>query len=446
MRLVFGIRLKLGPMQQNLPPDAARALIFEHIAPFRLGQPRASESVPLRQALSRILAHDVASPLDLPPFDNSAVDGYAVRAADLDTSTQSSPLALLCSRTIAAARTLDASPLEPSQCARIMTGAPVPAGANAIVMREDVDESDSSRILFAASTCSGQNIRLHGEDIKRGDVAVQAGTRLRASEIALLAACGLGEVEVAPRPRVAIIVTGDELAEPGQALEPGQIYNSNAASLEALCQECGAQVVRVARASDDARGLASLMLEAGRDCDVLLTSGGVSQGDFDPVRDVLLGAGELPRIARPWFWKAAIKPGRPILFATLDGEQSGDLASRRVPIFALPGNPVSVAVTFELFVRPVLLRMQGASSERRVVHASVDRKGSSPAGKTEFVRAQVNPDTSSGASGNLWRAQITGAQGSGRLTTMARANALLVIPPGTTSYEAGEMFEARLLD
>lgn len=436
-------------MQQNLPPQAARALILGHIAPFNASRPGSTEVMPLRRALGRVSARDIASPLDLPPFDNSAVDGYALRASDISQVTPDSPLALPCSRTIAAARTHNEAPIEPGHCARIMTGAPIPAGADAVVMREDVDENDDACIGFSASTCEGHSIRPRGEDIGRGEIAVQSGTRLRASEIALLAACGLAEVEVATMPRVAIIVTGDELAEPGQPLQPGQIYNSNAPALEALCRECGAQVVRIERAGDDALELARLMLEAGRGCDVLLTSGGVSAGDFDPVRDVLLGVPGLPRIARAWFWKASIKPGRPILFATLDGEASGKLAQTRVPIFALPGNPVSVAVTFELFVRPALLQMQGlrgATGERRTVSARVDRGGRSPEGKTEYVRAFVSQDEGQTVRPNTWKAQVTGAQGSGRLTTMARANALLVIPPQVARYSEGDVFEARLLD
>jgi len=463
-------------MQQNLPPAQARALIFEQLKP--LSSARLTEAVPLQQALGRILARDAAAPLDLPPFDNSAMDGYALRCGDIGGARTDAPLALRCEHTIAAApaSALDQASVEAGRCVRIMTGAPLPAGADAIVMREDVDESDAARILFFGPARVGQSIRRRGEDIERGELAVSGGTRLRAAEVALLAACGLPSVEVSCRPRVAIIVTGDELVEPGQPLAAGQIYNSNAFALAALCQECGAQVVRQERAGDDARQLARLLLDCARECDVVLTSGGVSAGDFDPVRDVLLGTEALPRIARPHFWKAAIKPGKPILFATMprfgSGEGAGDEEPGRVPIFALPGNPVSVAVTFELFVRPALLWMQGArDGERRAVRAEVDCAGHSPQGKTEYVRALVtntlasntlasntlasntlasntgvSKGAGSGSGSNRWRAQVSGAQGSGRLSTLARANALLVIPPQTTRYEAGDEFEARLLE
>ncbi len=433
-----------GWMQQNLTPEQALALIFEHLASS--SSPHSTEAVPLQEALGRVLARDVASPLDLPSFDNSAMDGYALRSVDLSEASAKSPLALTCAQTIAAAPASTQERIPAGQCARIMTGAPLPPGANAVVMREDVDESDAERILFFAGAREGQSIRRRGEDIKRGEVAVAGGTKLRASEIALLAACGMPSVEVSRRPRVAIIVTGDELVQPGQPLQPGQIYNSNAFALSALCQESGAQVVRREQASDDPHQLARLMLLCARECDVLLTSGGVSAGDFDPVRDVLLGAQGLPRIAQPHFWKAAIKPGKPILFASLQNssarEEEENLIS--VPIFALPGNPVSVAVCFELFVRPALLWMQGArGGHRRSVVASVDCDGRSPENKTEFVRALVSRIE---GSSNEWQAQVSGAQGSGRLTTMTRANALLVIGPDITRYHAGDKFEARLLD
>jgi molybdopterin molybdotransferase len=422
-------------MEQNISPDRARAIILEQV------RATGEESVGLRGACGRVLARDVAAPLDLPPFDNSAMDGYAVRRADLHSATPDSPLRLSCAQVLAAAPTETRNTPAPGECARIMTGAPVPPWADAVVAREDVDESLPGSAAFTSGAPLGQHIRRRGEDIARGEIAVHAGRRLSAAEVALLAACGQAQVDVARRPRVAILATGDELAAPGQVLAPGQIYNSNAFALAALAEECGAAVLRFEHVRDDASGFANRLREAAHECDAIITSGGVSAGDFDVVRDVLLAPGNSNSDIRARFWKVAIKPGKPLLFATIRAEESRT-KSRDVPIFALPGNPVSVAVTFEEFARPALLAMQGdLNSRRTVLRAGVDRDGRSPADKTEYVRAHVEADGDGGG----WLARITGAQGSGRLTTMARANALLVIPAGVARYQAGDEFEARML-
>ena len=424
-------------MQQNVSPGQALALVLENT------RATGAEEVPTEEALGRTLARDVVAAFDLPPFDPSAMDGYALRAADLRHASPQTPARLLCTRTLAAgAHALADEDVGPGECVRIMTGAPVPRGADAVVMREEAsveaDRGEAERgresIIFRAPCEEGQNIRRRGEDIRAGEIAVEAGTRLRAAEIGLVAACGEATVSVSRRPRVALVVTGDELLSPGQERGEGQIYDSNGYTLRALVEECGARVTFFARTGDEPEAFARGLREAARGCDAVVTSGGVSAGDFDPVRDVL------PTLARAHFWKVAIKPAKPVMFATMGGNGGGE--PQPVPVFALPGNPVSVAVAFELFVRPALLQMQGRKQTQRVrLLARVEGSGRSPGDKQEYVRAQVASDGSGG-----WVARVSGSQSSGRLSSLARANALLVVPVGVASYQSGQEFEAIMTD
>ncbi len=401
-------------------PDEALQIILENI------QTLTARTIPHADALGQTLARDIRSELDLPPFDNSAMDGYALRAADVQAASENSPVTLRVVQTIAAG---DFSQVEvtPGACAKIMTGAPIPPGADAVIMREDTHENAES-VAILASARPGQNIRRAGDDVRRGETVLRAGSVVRAAEWGMLASLNQAQVEVFSRPRVTILTTGDELVSPGEPLKPGQIRDSNSFTLSALVQAAGAEA-GLMHVGDDTGEFEKALREAALCSDAIVTSGGVSMGDFDPVRDVLLAQ------ATVHFWKIAMKPGKPVMFAGWKSD------GRTVPVFGLPGNPVSVMVTFEQFVRPALLKMLGRRALRRVeVTAKLDAPLKSPAGKVEFVRALVAPD------GDGWKANLTGDQGSGRLSTMTRANALLVVCADTTRLESGQKVVAQMTD
>jgi len=387
-----------------------------------------TETVAHREALGRTLARDIVSELELPPFPNSAMDGYAVVAADLQTATEQQPVTLRVLETIAAGAVPQLAVVS-GACSKIMTGARVPEGADAVVMREETREQ-GSEVAILTSARTGQSIRPTGDDVRRGETVLTAGTFVRPAEWAMLASLNQAQVEVGRRPRVGIVATGEELVDIGVELKDGQIVDSNSFSLQGLCGTAGALVTDVLRVGDSPATLEAALIELAERCDVIVTSGGVSVGDFDPVRDVL------QKIADVHFWKIAMKPGKPVMFATL---KKSDGAT--VLVFGLPGNPVSVMVSFEQFVRPALLKLQGRRAvERLTVQARVDSTVRSPADKVEFIRALVVPD------GNGWRAVLTGDQSSGRLSTMTRANALLIVPVGVDRVEAGDLLEAQMTE
>ena len=409
--------LLMKEIPMMITPDAARALALQNI---EIGP---VESVAHSESLNRILARDITSSLDLPPFANSAMDGYAVRVADVVGATEQTPIKLKLGETIGAGD-VPMREVITGECAKIMTGAPLPTGAQAVVMREETREADGV-VSFLAAAQMDQNVREAGNDIARGETVLNAGTRVRAAELAMLAALGCSHVEVYARPRIGIITTGEELVGVEDELKAGQIRDSNGPALRALCVSAGAEVVAQIHVGDAPDDLRAALDELAPQCDLILTSGGVSAGDFDPVRDVLLAD------AKIIFWKVAMKPGKPIMFGIY----------RDVPIFALPGNPVSVMVGWEEFARPAILRRAGARALRRLeVTARLNEKLRSPSGKTEFVRARVAHEN-----GELV-ARVSGDQGSGRLSTMTRANALLVIEAQQTQLEAGTQVGARLLD
>lgn len=401
-------------------PDEARQIIFENVRPLT------TQIVPHGDVWGQTLARDIVSDIELPPFDNSAMDGYAVRSADVQAASEPSPVTLRVVQTIAAGD-FSCHEITPGACAKIMTGAPIPPGADAVVMREETREGGDSVAILAAARL-GQSIRRAGSDVRHGETVLRAGTVIRAAEWGMLASLNQANVEVFPRPRVTVLTTGDELKPPGEALAPGQIRDSNSFTLSALAQSVGAEVACL-HVGDDPRKFEKALRAAASRSDVVVTSGGVSMGDFDPVRDVLLAS------AKVHFWKIAMKPGKPVMFASLESRK------RLVPVFGLPGNPVSVMVAFEQFVRPALLKMLGRRALRRVeVMAKLDAALTSPADKVEFVRALVSQD------GENWKASVTGDQGSGRLSTMTRANALLVVPANTTRLESGQKLVAQMTE
>ena len=396
-----------------LTPEAALEIVLQTI------QTGPTETVSHAHALNRVLAQDVICDVDLPPFDNSAMDGYAVVAADLQTAP-----ARLTQIEIVGAGAVPTRVVERGTCLKIMTGAPLPQGADAVVMREETREVDG-QIEFEETAVPAQNIRRAGSDVARGEVVLAIGTRVRAAQWAMLSALGQSLVEVYQQPRVAIVTTGDELVGVEAKLAPGQIRDSNGPALRALCESAGAHIVAQKQVGDTSEQLRATLDELAPNCDLILTSGGVSAGDFDPVRDVLLAE------ASVLFWKVKMKPGKPVMFALY----------RETPVLALPGNPASVMVTWDLFARPALLKRSGARALRRLeVKARLEETLPSAGGRVEFVRAQVES-----RDGEL-RARVSGDQGSGRLSTMTRANALLVIGENETQLDAGTEVSARLLE
>ena len=389
--------------------------------------PIGAESVALPASLGRVLARDVTSPVSLPPWDNASMDGFAVRAADVRGASAGSPVRLPVIDTIAAG-TRGRFALREGAAVRIMTGAPVPEGADSVVRVEDTD-GGTDVVEIRDDRDAGANIRAMGEDVRASDVVMRAGTTLRAAHVGVLASVGCATPWVHRRPRVAILATGDELVDLHQfdeVLAGMRIVSSNSYSLAAAVHAAGGEPVPIGIAPDDPATLASCLQRADG-CDLILTSGGVSVGDFDYTREVVgrLG-GELS------LWRVRMRPGAPLGFGRLFG----------APWLGLPGNPVSALVTFELFGRPLLRAIAGvARPHRRAVPVVVDEPISLRAPLTHFLRCVL----SDGAAGSL-HARLTGAQSSGMLTSMSSADALLIVPPEPMALPTGSTLRALPLD
>jgi molybdopterin molybdotransferase len=394
------------------------------------------ETRPIADALGQVLAEDIVSPLTIPPLDNTAMDGYAVIAADTEGASPDSPVRLTIAGEVAAGHIYPGR-VARGRAVRIMTGAPVPEGADSIVPFEETDEPPGRNFgAFAKSAESvgvfkaarpGNNIRSAGEDIRAGETVLRAGTELRAPQIGILASLGLRQVRVYRRPVVAVLSTGDEVLEPGMAHEPGKIYDANSYSVAALVAEAGGIPKRLGIARDTVEDLTAKIRD-GLDADLLITSAGVSRGDYDVVKDVLMREGEIG------FWTVRMRPGKPLAFGTF---RSG---GRAVPHLGLPGNPVSSMVTFELFGRPAVYKMMGRSGwERPVVRVTLQERVVNTDPRRFLARAIVSE------SDGHYVASLTGPQGSGILTSMALANALVVCPEDRTALEAGEEADALML-
>jgi molybdopterin molybdotransferase len=395
------------------------------------------EEKPILDALGQVTVEDVASGMNIPPHDNTAMDGYAVRAADTAGASTEAPVTLRVIGELAAGYLFDGA-VEPGAAVRIMTGAPMPAGADAVVPFEETDEpagrsfgafaksGDSVGILNPASP--GANIRHAAEDVREGQVIIPRGTILHPAQIGVLASLGRPVVRVHRRPVVAILSTGDEVRDPGEALRPGQIYDSNAYSIAALASACGGIPRRLGIAKDTVDAL-TVKLREGLDADMLVTSAGVSRGDYDVVKDVLAKEGEID------FWTVRMRPGKPLAFGAFTS------GGRRVPHIGLPGNPVSSMVSFELFGRPAIFKMLGRSDwQRPSVRAIADEPIPNSDERRVFARAIVTMRD------GRFHAALTGPQGSGILTSMAVANALAVVPEDVPGIAAGEEVDALLLD
>ncbi|MBL0225230.1 MAG: molybdopterin molybdotransferase MoeA [Geobacteraceae bacterium] len=384
----------------------ARSIILDSV------QPVGTERIHLLEATGRVLAEDATAPWDLPLWDNSAMDGYAVRAEDCLTT----PCRLRVTGFLPAGVRADGIKVEPGCAVRIMTGAPAPAGCDAIVPVEETDDGTQD-VTLLEPVKKGQHFRFRAEDVAAGVVFVRSGALIRPPEVNMLAGFGMALVPVFRRPTVAILSTGDELVELGQSPGPGEIINSNTLSLAAAVQEAGG-IPRIIGIARDNRESHLEKLREGLKADVLITSAGVSAGDCDLVRDILeeLGAKQL-------FWKVGIKPGGPTAFA-LHG---------LTPVFSLPGNPVSTMITFEEFVRPALLRMQGYQRVLRPLFKAVLREGlKKKPGKVQIVRLRLEKE------GGRWYASSAGNQQTAILRTMVDAQAIAVLPAESHGSVVGD--------
>ena len=371
----------------------------------------------LLEAHGAHLAADAAALRDLPPFANSAMDGFAVRAADATAGAR-----LRVAGEIAAGSSDLVGPRE-GQAVRIMTGAPIPEGADAVVPLELVTE-EAGDIVLQTDVAVGDNVREAGESVRAGEVVLTAGRRLEAPEIGMLAALGIGRVSIHPQPRVAVLATGDELVEPGQPLQVGQIHESNSFMLTAQAREAGAVAFRQPIARDDREELTRAFEGALSQADLLVVSGGVSAGRYDLSKQVLAALGDVT------FTKVGMQPGMPQAFGFI-----GD-----VPVFGLPGNPVSAAVSFEVFVRPAIRRLQGRRDLNRPrVTAVWDEAVVSPPHKVSFLRVTLRKD------GHRWLARTTGAQGSGILRSLVDADGLAEVPAHRTDMQPGDEVVVHLL-
>jgi molybdopterin molybdotransferase len=401
-------------------PDEASELVelnrYRQALLSRIG-PLEPIALGLLEAHGCVLAEDVVAEGDIPPFPNSAMDGFAVRASDTYPGAELDLVGEV------PAGSEGAMPLGAGEAFRIMTGAPVPPGADAVVPVEQAQEN-GTRVRVLEPGRRGWHIRPAGEDVRAGETVLRAGRRLGAADVGMLAAVGLTHVQVHPRPRVVVLSTGDELLEPGAPGRPGAIRDANSYALTALARECGATAFRLPIVPDDRRQLQEAFEGALTQADLLVTTGGVSAGRYDYVKHVLAQLGDVR------FTKVGMQPGMPQAFGFLG----------TVPCFGLPGNPVSAYVSFEVFVRPALRRMQGRTDLNRPrVTAVLEDEVTSPNDKVSFLRVKLR------RTDGTWHAHSTGAQGSGILRSVVEADGLAEVPTGRTSLFPGERVVVHLL-
>lgn len=397
--------------------EEALAQILDAVSPMAL------ERVNILDALGRVIGEDIYADRTIPPKDNSAMDGYALRAEDTSGASDNNPAILEIVEEIPAGA-IPEKRIGPGQASRIMTGAPIPEGADAVVQLElSRTEGDCVAILTEAGV--GRDIRPAGQDVKIGEKVISRGEVVRPAEVGMLASLGCSTVPVHRRPLVAIIATGDELTEIDAPPSPWKIVSSNSYSLAALVLDCGAVPMQLGIAKDRKEDLVATFREAVQ-ADLIVSSGGVSVGDYDLVKEIMQEKGN-----RLQFWRIAMKPGQAMAFGAIGN----------VPIAGLPGNPVSAMVCFEQFVRPALLKMTGHTNLfRRTVQARLDENLSKLPGLRFFVRAQIRR----GEDGYV--AVTTGNQNSGILKSMVRANGLMILPEERTNFQAGETVTVQLLD
>ena len=393
------------------------------------------ETRPILEADGQVLAEDVEGRFDIPPLDNSAMDGYALRTEDIRGASETLAVTLRVTGAVAAGQ-LPTVSVEPGTAIRIMTGAPIPEGADAVVPFEDTDEVERrasgqslSEIAIREDVPTAANVRPAGQDVRAGERVLESGTVLRSAEIGVLAAVGRSSVRVIRRPVAAILATGDELVDVGQDLQAGSIYDVNSYSLSVAVQRAGGVPRLLGIARDNLDDL-DAKLQAGLEADILVTSAGVSKGDYDIVKDVLARRGEIE------FWSVRMRPAKPLAFGVLDGPDG-----RRVPHLGLPGNPVSALVGFEQIGRPAIMKMMGKTRfARPTLRATLEEPIHNFDGRRVYARAIVTRRD------GAYYARLTGHQNSNILTSMARANGLAVCPEDVAVKEAGEEVEVQMID
>ncbi len=400
------------------------------------------EEKPILDCMGQVLAEDIYSAIDVPPLDNSAMDGYAVQSRDTRNASSQSPRFLSVIAMVAAG-SISEREVAPGTAIRIMTGAPIPRGADSVVRFEDTDEllrresavdrQPSTEIGILCPAKAGLNIRRAGEDIRKGSIVLSKGVVIRPSEVGVLASLGHSKVMVIRRPVMAILATGDELVEINQPLSPGKIYNSNTYSVAALVLRYGG-IPRILGIALDSEDSLVAKLRQGMEADMLITTGGVSKGDYDVVKDILAKEGEIA------FWTVRVKPGKPLAFGTIRGGSKAGIV-RNIPHLGLPGNPVSSMVTFELFVRPAILKMMGKKNlAKPTVEAVLENSIVNSDGRRILARAVVRKRD------GRYFARLTGPQGSGVLTSMSLANGLVIVPEDKEKVAVGDVVQVMMLD